>query len=68
MGIAEVRTEFWWGNIRERENLEDVEGGAFLKGFSEILWEDVHWIDMAQDMGKRRADMKTVNANPGYTN
>jgi len=35
MGIAEVRTEFWWGNIRERENLEDIdaEGGTFLKGF-----------------------------------
>jgi hypothetical protein len=35
MGIAEVCREFWWGNIREREHLEDidVEGGTFLKGF-----------------------------------
>jgi len=46
MGIAEVRTEFWWGNIRERENLEDIdaEGGTFLKGF---LWNT---------MGRRALD------------
>ena len=35
MGIAEVCTEFWWGNIREREHLvdKDVEGGKFFIGF-----------------------------------
>lgn len=32
-----------------------------------MLWKDVHWIDMAQDMDKRRADMNTVSANLGST-
>jgi len=34
MGIAEVRTAFWWGNIRKREHLEDkdAEGKTFFKG------------------------------------
>jgi hypothetical protein len=27
MGRGEVYTEFWWGNLRERDHLEDTEMG-----------------------------------------
>jgi hypothetical protein len=32
-GRGEVHTGFWWGNLRERGNLEnlDVDGGIILK-------------------------------------
>ena len=30
----EIRTEFWWGNLEEREHLEDLglDGNIILKG------------------------------------
>jgi len=33
LGIAEVYTGFWWGNLREREHFEDpdVDGRIILK-------------------------------------
>ena len=33
MGEGEVYTEFWWGNLRERDHFEDlgVDGGIILK-------------------------------------
>ena len=33
MGIGEVPAEFWWGNVGERDHLEDVgiEGRIILK-------------------------------------
>jgi hypothetical protein len=32
-GRRAVHTEFWWGNLRERDNLEDLNliGGIILK-------------------------------------
>jgi len=33
MGIGEVYTGFWWGNLKERDNLEDpgVDGRMILR-------------------------------------
>jgi len=33
MGRARVYTEFWWGNLRERDNLEDpdIDGRIILR-------------------------------------
>jgi len=49
---GEVHTEFWWGNPRERDQLEDlnVDGRIIFEWiFKEQDWEAVDWIDVAQD-------------------
>jgi hypothetical protein len=49
---GEVHTGFWWGNLREREHLEDlgVDGENSVKiGFREVGWGGMGWIDLACD-------------------
>jgi hypothetical protein len=44
LGRGEVYTGFWWGNLRERDHLEDpgIVGRIILK------WEgSIEWIDVA---------------------
>jgi hypothetical protein len=46
MGRGEVHTGFWWGNLRERDHLEDpgVDWNIILKwDFKEWDWE--HGLD-----------------------
>jgi len=53
-------TGFWWGNLRERDHLEDlsVDGRIILK---EVRWGgDVDWIDLAQDRNRWRALVNAV--------
>jgi hypothetical protein len=38
MGRGEVYAPFWWGNIRERHNLEDLGVNGSLK-LKRILWK-----------------------------
>ena len=51
MGRGEVHTGFWWGNLREREHLED----PGLKRRLVLIWiirmwdGDMEWIDLALD-------------------
>jgi hypothetical protein len=48
-GTGEVHTGFWWGNLRERDHLEDlsVEGRIIFEWTcKEQDWEGVDWIDI----------------------
>jgi hypothetical protein len=44
-----VYTGFWWGNLRERDHLEDVlvDGRMILKKIKEDGWGDTEWTDLA---------------------
>ena len=33
-GVGEVYTGFWWGNVKEKDHLEDVDGKIILNGSS----------------------------------
>jgi len=46
-----VHTEFWWGNLKERENLEDpdVDWGQYRDGSTGSGLGGRNWIDLAQD-------------------
>jgi hypothetical protein len=47
----EVHTQFWWGNLRERDHLEDpgVCGRIILRWIFMKLDGGMDWIDVAQD-------------------
>ena len=56
----QLNSGFWWGNLREREHLEDIgiEERMLLQGiFKKLVWI-VEKIDWAQDMEECRADIK----------
>jgi hypothetical protein len=40
-GRGEVHTEFWWGNLRDRDHLEGVDGRIILKWILKT-WEEGH--------------------------
>jgi len=51
MGRGEVYTRVWWGNLRERDQLEDpgVDGRIILKmDLQEVGCGGMNWIDLAQ--------------------
>jgi len=45
-----VYTGFWWGNLRERDHLEEtgVDGRTIVRGTFK-KWRYMDWIDLAQD-------------------
>jgi len=51
-GRGEVHTEFWWGNLRERDQLEDpgLDGRTVLSGSSGSVMGGgvMDWIELAQ--------------------
>jgi hypothetical protein len=53
---------YWWESQKERDHWEDQDVGEWtiLKLILEIGWDDVDWIDMAQDMDQWRALVNTV--------
>jgi hypothetical protein len=61
-GRGEVHTGFWWGNLRERDHLEDpgVNGRTILKRIFRKLDGGMGWIDLAQDRDRFRALVNTV--------
>jgi len=62
IGREEVRTGFWWGNLRERVHLEDpgVDWKIILRWIFGKCDGGTDWIDLAQDRDKWRALVKAV--------
>ena len=55
MGAGEVYTGFFWGNLSERDHLEDpdVDGRIILRWtFRKWRYRGMDWIELAQDRGR----------------
>jgi hypothetical protein len=58
-----VHTGYLWGDLREREHLEDLglEGGGNINAYLQDMGGgDMDWIDLAQDRGRWRALVNAV--------
>ena len=64
MGRGEVHTGFCWGNLGERDHLEDlgVDGRILLRRIFRKweVWGNMDWIDLAQDRDRWRAFVNAV--------
>jgi hypothetical protein len=59
MGEGECCTEYWWGNLRERDKSGDP--GIILKQiFQEVGCRGMDWIELAQDRDRWRALVNVV--------
>jgi hypothetical protein len=54
-----VLYRFWRGHLREGDHLKEL-GLVIGKNIKEIGWEDLNWINVAQDREKWQAFVKTV--------
>ena len=46
-------TEYWWGNLRERDHLEDSHVDGRLRRWIFRKWVGgMDWIDLAQDLNR----------------
>ena len=61
MGRAAVYTGFWWGNLGERDNLEDpsLDGWIILRWIFREWDGGMHWLYLAQNRDRWR---ELVNA------
>ena len=61
-GIGEVYIGLWWGNLRERDHLEDsgLDGRIILRWSSGCGMGDVACIDLAQDRDRWLARVNAV--------
>jgi len=57
-----VRTGFWWGKLRERDDLKNpgVDGRIILKWIFGVGCEGVDWTDLAEDRDRWRAIVTVV--------
>jgi hypothetical protein len=57
-----VHTGFWWGNLRERDHLEDRGVGEdnIKMELQEVEWGGMYWIDLAQNRDRWRAGVNAV--------
>jgi len=64
LGREEVRTGFWWGNVRERDNLQGlgVDVNTILKLIFKIWDVGMEWIYLAQDRGRWWALVSAVKS------
>jgi len=56
MGSGQAHTGFWWGNLKERDHLED----GRVMHLVQIGRVNVDWNELAQDRDKWRAFVNTV--------
>jgi len=58
----EVHTGFWWGDLSERDHLEDlgVDEDSIKMDIQDVGWECMDWIDLAEDRDRRRALVNAV--------
>jgi hypothetical protein len=58
-----VYTGVWWGNLRERDHLEDpaADGRIILRWiFRQVGCEGIDWIDVVEDRDRWRALVNAV--------
>jgi hypothetical protein len=62
IGERRVRTGFWWGNLREGDNLEDlgVDGDTIKTYVQELAWRNMNWICLAQGRNRLRVVVNAV--------
>jgi hypothetical protein len=62
MARGEVYTRIWWGNLRERNHLEDQgKGDRIILRWIFRMWDGaMEWIDLAQDRDGWRALVNAV--------
>ena len=59
--MREVYIGFWWGNLRERNHLEDPDvDGNIVMAFQEVGWRGMDWMKLAQDTERWRALVNAV--------
>ena len=53
---------FWWGNLREREHLENtgIDGKIIEMDLQEVRCEGMAWIELAQDRDRWWAIVNVV--------
>jgi len=57
-GRGETYTGFWWGNLRERDHLEDP--GVDGRNLQNVGCGDMDWMELAQDRDMWRALVTAV--------
>jgi len=60
-GTKELYAQFWWGNLKERDYLEDqgIDGRILITIFvKELGWEVMAWNSQCQDRDKRGAGVE----------
>ena len=61
MGRGQAYTVFWWGNLRERDHVEDPGiDRIMLRHLQVVVCGDMDGIDLAQDRDRWRALVNVV--------
>jgi hypothetical protein len=64
MGEGEWYTGFWWGNLREKDHLENpgIDGGIILRWMIIRKWNvgGMDWIDLAEVRDRQQALVNAV--------
>jgi len=63
-----VYTGFWWGNLRDRDHLEDpgVDGRIILRWIFRKWDGGMDWIDLAQDRDRGTGSCDCGNEPSGF--
>ena len=55
-----MHVETWWGKLREKHHLENLDGNRYQDGSSRNTMADADWTDTAQNLEKWRAFVNMV--------